>query len=183
MPRKYNHKQKIINRQPAHIKSVMPGMVLEFNYTGKNIFDKQPIILVLYNDYYGKRQRGKNVLIHSINLNYLNNASVPKFIKQLSTKGTTKEEIEVGIKDPEDEQEARSNRGLLREPYTQISLPNFKADFGEDRSLTRSEAKVQMSNIYKKLIKRYLVKKTDVYRTYKIKNMKNIRIVSFNFGI
>ena len=149
MPRKYNHKQKIINRQPAKIKSVMPGMVLEFNYTGKNISDKWPIILVLYNEYYGKRQRGKNVLIHSINLNYLNNASVSKFIKQLSTKGTTKEEIEVSIKDPKDEQEARSNRGLLREPYTQISLPNFKADFGEDRSLTRSEAKVQMNNIYK----------------------------------
>ena len=39
MQRKYNHKQKVINRQPAKIKSVMPGMVLEFNYKGKNIFD------------------------------------------------------------------------------------------------------------------------------------------------
>ena len=75
----------------------MPGMILEFNYKGKNIFDSHPLILVLYNEYYGKRQRGKNVLIHSINLNYLNVAMLSKFINQLSTKGPTKEKIKKNL--------------------------------------------------------------------------------------
>jgi hypothetical protein len=185
MARKYNHRQKIKNRQPAKIKSVMPGMILEFNYKGKNIFDSRPLILVLYNEYFSQRRRGKNVLIHSVNLNYLNNASLSKFINQLNTLGPTKEKIEIVTKDPKDEQEARSNRGLLRETYTQISLPNFKRDFGKHgklshtHSLTRSEAKVQMNVVYEKLIKRYLLKKVDVYRTYKIKNMSNIKVLLF----
>ena len=156
-------------------------MILEFNYKGKNIFDSRPLILVLYNEYYGRRQRGKNILIHSINLNYLNAAMLLKCIEILSTKGSTKEEIGIVTKNPEDELEALPGRGLLRETYTQISLPNFKASFGEDKSLTRSEAKVQMNIIYKKLIKRYLLKKVDVYRTYKIKNMSNIRVLLFDF--
>ena len=178
---KYNHRQKIKSRQPAKIKSIMPGMVIEFDYKGKNIFDKRPIILVLYNEYYGRRQRGKNILMHSINLNYLTNSSISKFIKQLSTKELTKEEIAIVTKDPENEQKARSNRGLLRGTYTQILLPSFRADFGDNKSLARSEVKVQMNIIYKKLIKRYLLEKVDVYRTYKIKNMKNIRVLLFDF--
>ena len=181
MPKKFNHRRKIKNRQPAKIKSIMPGMILEFNYKGKNIFDKRPLILVLYNEYYERRRRGKNVLMHSINLNYLNAAMLSKFVNQLSTKGSTKEEIGIVTKNPDAELETSPSRGLLRETYTQILLPNFKADFGEDKSLTRSEAKVQMNIVYKKLIKRYLLQKVDVYRTYKIKNMKNIRTLLFEF--
>ena len=187
MPKKFNHRRKIKNRQPAKIKSIMPGMILEFNYKGKNIFDGHPIILVLYNEYYGKRQRGKNVLIHSVNLNYLNNASLSKFINQLNTLGPTKEKIEITTKNPRDEQKILPTRGLIKETYTQITLPDFKRDFGKHgksshtHSLTRSETRAQMTTIYNKIIKRYLLTKYNVYRTYKIKNMKNTRAILFDF--
>ena len=61
-----------------------------------------------------------------------------------------------------------------------FTLPEFKQDFGERHSLTRSEAKIQMDRIYEKIIKRYLLTKYDAYRTYKVKNMKSIRVVLFD---
>ena len=181
MPTKFNHKQKIKRRQPVKIKSVRPGMILEFDYKAKDIFDKRPLILVLYNEYFSQRRRGKNVLIHSVNLNYLNNASLSKFINQLTTLGSTKEKIKITAKNPRDEQKTLPARGLIKETYTQILLPDFKSPFGEDTKLTRSETRVEMGIIYKKIVKRYLLKKIDVYRTYKIKNMKNIRVILFDF--
>jgi len=185
--RKYNHRQKIKQRQPVKIKSVRSGMILEFDYKAKDIFDKRPLILVLYNEYFSQRRRGKNVLIHSVNLNYLNNASLSKFINQLNTLGPTKEKIEIITKDPKDEQKTLPSRGLIKETYTQITLPEFKRDFGKHgksshtHSLTRSETRAQMTTIYNKIIKRYLLTKYNVYRTYKIKNMKNTRAILFDF--
>ena len=61
---KYNHKRRIQDLQPANIKSLYPGTIIQFKYTGKNIFDKLPMVLVLWNDYTESK-------IHGINLNYL----------------------------------------------------------------------------------------------------------------
>jgi len=179
MARKYNHRSRIKNREPAHIKSIRSGMILEFNYAGEDVFDRMPLVLVLFNGYWTQRERGKSILLHCINLNYLNNATLKKIINQLDTVGQTKEEIAVVTKDYGDELETLSSRGLLKEKHTQLTLPEFKHDFGERRSLTRSEAKSQMNFLYEKIIKKYFLTKYDVYRTYKIKNMKNIRVVLF----
>ena len=179
--RKYNHKSKIKNREPAYVKSVRSGMIIEFNYRGENIFDRTPLGLVLFNEYWTQRSLGKSVLIHCINLNYLNSAALKKFINQLDTVGNTKEEIGITIEDPKDELETVPGKGLLRETYTRITLPEFKQDFGAFISLTRGEARVKMDRIYEKIIKKYLLTKYDAYRTYKVKNMKNIRVVLFEF--
>ena len=179
MPRKYNHREKIKNREAGHVKSIRSGMIVEFDYTGEDIFDRKPIILVLFNEYWTQRKRGKSVLIHGVNLNYLNKAAVKKFIAHLDTTGSSKEEIEIITEGPDDELEVSPSRGLLKEKHTQLTLPEFKHDFGERHSLTRSEARFQMNLLYEKIIKRYLVPKFDVYRTYKVKRMKNIRILLF----
>ena len=86
MPKKFNHRQKIKKRQPAKIKSVRSGMILEFDYKAKDIFDKRPLILVLYNEYFSQRRRGKNVLIHSINLNYLTEYKVQQLLQEKTIK-------------------------------------------------------------------------------------------------
>ena len=179
MARKYNHKSKIKNREPAHIKSIRSGMILEFNYIGEDIFDRAPLVLVLFNEYWTQRTRGKQVLLHCINLNYLNNGALMKFFSQLLSAGITKGKVEIGTEGPEDELETSPSRGLLKENHTQFTLPEFKQDYGERHSLTRSEARVKMDRIYDKVIKKYLLTKYDAYRTYKIKNMKNIRVVLF----
>ena len=61
---KYNHSRRIQDLQSARIKSLYPGTIVQFKYTGKDIFDKSPMVLVLWNDYSESK-------IHGINLNYL----------------------------------------------------------------------------------------------------------------
>ena len=66
---KYNHKQLIESFQPSPNKAIYPGMIVNFRYIAKNVFDKQPMVLVLWNDYRGDK-------IHGINLNYLSNQKI-----------------------------------------------------------------------------------------------------------
>ena len=47
---KFQHKQLVESRQPSPNKSIYPGMIIEFRYKAENIFDKQPMVLVLWND-------------------------------------------------------------------------------------------------------------------------------------
>ena len=61
---RYNHNRRVANLQPAKIKSIYPGTIIQFKYSGDNIFDKKPMVLVLWNDYSESK-------IHGINLNYL----------------------------------------------------------------------------------------------------------------
>ena len=61
---RYNHSRRVNNLQPAKIKSLYPGTIVQFKYSGDKIFDKKPMVLVLWND------RGESK-IHGINLNYL----------------------------------------------------------------------------------------------------------------
>ena len=46
----YNHSRKIQKFQTAIIKSILPGMIIDFKYNGKNIFDKKPMVLVFWVD-------------------------------------------------------------------------------------------------------------------------------------
>ena len=47
----YNHKRRILDVQPAKINSLYPGVIIQFQYRGDNVFDKLPLVLVLWNDY------------------------------------------------------------------------------------------------------------------------------------
>ena len=61
---KYNHSRRIKNLQPAKIKSIRPGTIVKFKYSGEDIFDVNPMVLILWNDFIDNK-------IHGINLNYL----------------------------------------------------------------------------------------------------------------
>jgi len=67
--RRYNHLRRVLNEIKIPEKSILPGMIIRFEYTKKNIFDVRPIVLVL--DVKGDK-------IDSINLNYLNEYQVQR---------------------------------------------------------------------------------------------------------
>ena len=67
--RKYNHIKKILREVKIPERSILPGMVLRFEYTKKGIFDVRPVILII-------DVKGDN--IDGINLNYLNEYQVQR---------------------------------------------------------------------------------------------------------
>ena len=77
---KYNHKRRIRGLQSTKFKSVSPGMIVQFKYGGKNIFDAAPLVLVIWNDISEKK-------IHGINLNYLKESTIKVIMKKI-TEGT-----------------------------------------------------------------------------------------------
>ena len=60
--RLYNHKAKIKDIQPLKLTDIQPGMLITFRYSGKDIFDKNPLIVFLSQE---------SNTIDGLNLNYL----------------------------------------------------------------------------------------------------------------
>ena len=67
--REYNHLRRVINEIKIPEKSILPGMIIRFEYTKKGVFDVRPIILVL---------DVKSDKVDGINLNYLNEYQVQR---------------------------------------------------------------------------------------------------------
>ena len=77
MPTKYNHK-KILLETEAFKKLYLlpPGTIVQFKYTGIDIFDKKPIVLVLYSD-------NKQGFMDGINLHYVSENIIHKLFATL----------------------------------------------------------------------------------------------------
>ena len=112
---KYNHNVLIESYQPSPNKAIYPGMIVEFNYLAENIFDKRPMVLVLWNDY-------KEYKIHGINLNYLSNAKIAVLFDNLIEGSKTygkKSKNPFTVEDQDDERDYDDNlptRNLLKKP-------------------------------------------------------------------
>ena len=178
---KYNHKQLIESFQPSPNKAIYPGMIVNFRYIAKNVFDKQPMVLVLWNDYRGDK-------IHGINLNYLSNQKIitlfDKLIEGSKIYGKKSKNPFV-VEDQDDESDYDDNlpyRNLLKKPYTRMKLPTYKENRGGN-PLSYSQAKVQMDMLYEKVVKRFMGRGKDyqVYRSYKYKSMKELKVLHMNF--
>ena len=150
----HNHERKIESRQVGNLKLLQKGMIIDFNYKSPNAFNKKPLILFIWRD--------KNV-IHGLNLNYLDTYKFKRLFKIL------------GMETPVEEKSAKSSR-KLNEEYTRVNLPAFKRERDGDK-LSKSEAKVEMINIYKKIIKPKLLG-DDIYRTYSVKNISSIKVIN-----
>ena len=176
--RKYNHRAKITGWQPCKLLSVVPGMILEFNYSGDDIHDPKPLVLVIWRDYAGRRG-GKNK-IHGINLNYLTEHRVQKLFSILG------EKYQVGKQDPQNPEDRDEwlHRNLIQEDFTRIKLQTYKEDRGTEPRLSKLEAKRQIKLIYEKILKRklFIPSTYDVYRSYYMKNMGSIKIVNYRIG-
>ena len=165
---RYNHNRRVANLQPAKIKSIYPGTIIQFKYSGDNIFDKKPMVLVLWNDYSESK-------IHGINLNYLVESRIKILFEEIVEKGNR-----LVIEDQDDSKydDNLPYRNLLRDPYTRIKLPTYKEDRGGN-PLSKSEAMKQMDRLYEKKLKK-IVKKHDIYRSYIQSKMGSIKVVTYD---
>ena len=167
--RKYNHKRRIQDLQPAKIKSLYPGTIVQFKYTGKNIFDKLPMVLILWNDYVDYK-------IHGINLNYLIESKIKILFEEIMERGNR-----LVVEDQDDDTDYDDTlpyRNLLKDPYTRLKLPTYKENRGGN-PLSKSEALKQMDRLYEKKLKR-VVKKHDIYRSYIQNKMSSIKVVTYD---
>ena len=165
---KFQHKSNIKNLQPAKIKTLYPGTIVQFKYSGDKIFDKLPMVLILWND------KGESK-IHGINLNYLSEFKIKDLFNQIMEKGN------VLTEEDQDDSKYDDNlpyRNLLKDPYTRLKLPTYKENRGGN-PLSKAEALKQMDMLYEKKLKR-IVKKNDIYRSYHQKKMSGIMVVTYD---
>jgi formylmethanofuran dehydrogenase subunit D len=166
--RKYNHRERITDFQLAKIKAISPGTLIQFRYTGENIFDNKPMVLVLWNDKYESK-------IHGINLNYLNEFKVKTLFNEIMERGNilTEEDQDDSIYD-----DKKPYRNLLKDPYTRVKLPTYKENRGGN-PLSKAEAVKQMNMLYEKKLKN-IIKKEDIYRSYHQKKMSSIMVITYD---
>ena len=168
--RKYNHSRRIQNLQPAKIKSIYPGTIVQFNYSGDKVFDKKPIILVLWNDYVEYK-------IHGINLNYLTEFRIKMLFREIM-------EVKGNVLTEEDQDDDTGydntlpHRNILKDPYTRLKLPTYKENRGGN-PLSKSEALKQKDFLYEKKLKK-IVDKHDIYRSYFQKKMRELKVVTYD---
>ena len=166
---KYNHSRRIKDLQPAKIKSLYPGTIVQFKYSGDKIFDKKPMVLVLWNDY-------SDYKIHGINLNYLTEFKIKNLFNEIMERGNVlTEQDQVSTDDYDDN---LPYRNLLKDPYTRLQLPTYKENRGGN-PLSKSEAIKQMDMLHEKKLKK-IVKKHDIYRSYIINKMSTIKVVTYD---
>jgi len=67
------HKKNIISEATTTKQNIEPGSVIRFKYGGKQVTDKQPLVLVLNPKWKGK--------LHGINVNYLSETDLNKLVK------------------------------------------------------------------------------------------------------
>tara|TARA_R110000824_G_scaffold66026_7_gene171665 strand:- start:1406 stop:1891 length:486 start_codon:yes stop_codon:yes gene_type:complete len=157
--RLYNHKRKIKGIQPAKLKALEPGMLITFRYNAKDIMDKNPLIIFLYRDI-------NDNLIDGLNLNYLTEYKVSQLFKNFNNI------VGVTAKDEED-------NNLLNEDYTLINLPSYKKVLGGN-PLSKSESIAKMKRLYEKVIKPKMLKTDNIYRSYKISNIRTLKVVRYD---
>ena len=172
---KYNHRRRVLNLQPSAHKAIYPGMIVNFKYDGKNIFDPLPLILVLWNDYQGYK-------MHGINLNYLTEFKIKMMFKRIMEGGKSeRDDISLTIEDqdsPNDYDDNLPNRNLLKEPYTRLKLPTFR-EIRNGNPLSKSQAQTDMKMLYTRVLKRF-IRQEDMYRSYSYDKMKTIRVVNYD---
>jgi len=178
---KYQHKSNYQGIQPAFPKALYPGMITQFNYLGANISDKNPLVLIVYNEYSGG-------LIHGINLNYLSEPQVQKLFctcellfagASVYSNEKISRQVQSHMGDYDD---TLPHRNLLKEEFTRIMLPTYKEkQGGGGHPLGKAKAQKQMKMLYHKVLKKF-INKFDVYRSYTKDNMKTIRVVKYKLG-
>jgi hypothetical protein len=172
---KFNHSRRIQGLQPAKIKAIYPGMIVRFNYKGENIFDKKPLVLVIWND------KSENK-IHGINLNYLQESSIKIIMKKI-TKGASVYSEDKNIIKEEDQDDSKYDdnlpyRNILREPYTRVKLPTFR-EKREGNPLSKAESQKQIKMLYTKVLKK-LIDRFDVYRSYHTSKMGSAKLIRYD---
>ena len=62
LKRKVSHHRRILSRKIVKLSQINPGDIIQFSYSGEDIYDKSPLVLIL---------QKKSDMIDGVNLNYL----------------------------------------------------------------------------------------------------------------
>ena len=73
--KKYNHKKNIITETASRPSKLQPGHIIRFNYSGKNVTSKKPLVLVLNPKFKGQ--------LHGINLDYIPEGTLSQLWKMV----------------------------------------------------------------------------------------------------
>ena len=87
MARKVSHHKRIISRTRTTLANVRPGDIIEFKYSGENVYDIRPLIFVLTREG-GKRKRIdlREGTVYGINLSYMKEYKVKKLLDEINFK-------------------------------------------------------------------------------------------------
>ena len=75
--RKVSHYRRIISKTSTSVGGVKMGDIIQFNYRGDNIYDKSPMVFVLF-------KAGK--LLDGININYMKEYKVQRLLEETNFK-------------------------------------------------------------------------------------------------
>ena len=78
MPRKVSHNKNIFLVEGAG-KDYIPGDTIQFNYSGSDIYDKNPTVFIL-------KKNDKYKTIIGININYMSEYKVSKLLEEVNFK-------------------------------------------------------------------------------------------------
>ena len=173
----HNHARRIIGSQPGLPKILYPGMIAKFRYIKENPSDKNPLVLVVWNDY-------QKYQIHGINLNFLSDFQVRKIMTELSDRGQQiDDDLPITTVDQEEDayDDALPQRNQLKKEFTKIKLPTEKMKDEKGNQLSKSVAEAQMKRLYSSILKKY-VDKLHVYRTYSYSKIKSSKVIEYDIG-
>tara|TARA_Y100000593_G_scaffold79827_1_gene148748 strand:- start:880 stop:1338 length:459 start_codon:yes stop_codon:yes gene_type:complete len=72
MDKTYNHRRNIISEKSSTKMKVVPGAIVRFSYSGKDVNDKRPLVLVL-----NPRFKGK---LHGLNISYISESVLKQML-------------------------------------------------------------------------------------------------------
>ena len=73
------HKRRIVQTESAVKEDVKPGHIIRFSYSGENVNDPKPMVLVLHPNWQGK--------LHGLNIDYIPDAmQMSNYLKQFMSK-------------------------------------------------------------------------------------------------
>tara|TARA_R100000008_G_C3473695_1_gene110301 strand:+ start:170 stop:562 length:393 start_codon:yes stop_codon:yes gene_type:complete len=75
--RKVSHHSRIVSKTLTSLSKVLPGQIIEFRYSGKDIYDKTPLVFIL--------NKIGNVLT-GINIGYMKEYKVEKLLEETNFK-------------------------------------------------------------------------------------------------
>jgi len=171
MQSKYSHRDKILKLIPLKESKIRAGQIIEFRYSGTNIRDKRPLIMVMANGLTDRNVNTDKILLHGINLNYLSNYELDKLFEILSRniRGQSRELF----------QDERDERGRYVSPENSITRMAVPGGIG---SAAMTVLRPIMQEVYGSIAKPIL-SKNNSYRKYEIKNITGVKGIKFKLEV
>ena len=151
--KKINHFRRILGETRINRDAIIPGQIVHFNYSGTNIWDRNPLIIFLFRD------RDKNDLIHGLNINYLYENDVQSIFRMMTKRVNAKVAFD------------KTTKGYA---YLQLE---------ENKNIrTGVHAQDLYEEVIKPIIFK-TPRTRDCYRTYNFTKMTNVRIVNYKLDV